>query len=145
MKHHIVEASTAVLKGMLFFFSPVAFLVLGVALVSVIDSIYGIKKAKKNGIKPSSKKFRYGFVPKVGGYTVVILLTYFLDFYLINEFTKSWVSIPYVSTKIISIIFIANEVVSIDENWQVIKGYSFLKKFYNLIVKVKNVRKKIEE
>jgi len=145
MKHHIVEASTAVLKGILFFFSPVAFLVFGVAIVSLIDSFYGIKKAKHKGEGATSKKFRYGFVPKVGGYTAVILLTYFLDFYLLNEFTKSWVSIPYVSTKIISIIFIANEVVSIDENWQVIKGYSFLKKFYGLVVKVKDVRKKIEE
>ena len=145
MKATIVDSSITVLKGILFFFSPVFFLVLGVAVVSLIDSFFGIKKARKLGVTPSSKGFRTGFVPKVGGYTAVVLLTYFLDFYLLNEFTINWISIPFVSTKIMAIIFIANEVQSIDENWKVIKGYSFLKKFFDMIVKVKDVRKKIEE
>lgn len=145
MKPTIIEGCVSVIKGIFFFFTPALWLVLGVAMVSMIDSYYGIKKAKKKGIKPTSKGFRTGYVPKVGGYSAVILLTYFLDHFLLNEFTAQYASIPFVSTKIIAIIFIANEVQSIDENWQVIKGYSFLKKFFDLIVKVKNVKNKVQE
>lgn len=143
MKPAIIDASISLAKGILFFFTPALYLVAGVAFVSLIDSYYGIRKTPKK--ERSSKAFRTGFVPKVCGYTLVILLTYFLDFYLLNEFTTQWVSIQNVSTKIIAIILIANEVQSIDENWQVIKGYSFIKKFTDMVVKVKNVRKKVEE
>lgn len=143
MKPAIIDATISVVKGILFFFTPVVYLVAGVAFVSLIDSYYGIKKTPRT--ERSSKAFRTGFVPKVCGYTGVILLTYFLDFYLLNEFTTQWISIQNVSTKIIAIILIANEVQSIDENWKTIKGYSFIKKFTDMIIKVKNIRKKVEE
>ena len=145
MKPTIIDGCLSVLKGIFFFFTPALWLVLGVAMVSLVDTYYGIKKARKNGIVPTSKGFRMGYVPKVGGYSAVILLTYFLDHYLLNEFTANYASIPFVSTKIIAIIFIANEVVSIDENWKVLKGYSFLKKFQDMIVKVKDIKNKVSE
>jgi len=146
MKPTIIDIAISLFKGILFFFTPAVYLVLGVAFVSLIDSYYGIKKVKKEGTeKATSRGFRMGYVPKVCGYTLVILLTYFLDHYLLNEFTSNWVSIQNVSTKIVTIILIANEVVSIDENWQVIKGYSFLKKFQNMVIKVKNIKKEIKD
>lgn len=143
MKPTIIDSCISIGKGILFFFTPALWLVLGVAMVSLIDTYYGIKKARKNGTTPSSRSFRKGYVPKVGGYTATILLTYFLDFYLLNEFTVNYVSIQFVSTKIIAIIFLANEVVSIDENWQVLKGYSFLKKAQDLILRVKNIKNQV--
>jgi hypothetical protein len=146
MKPTIIDITISLVKGIVFFFTPAFYLVLGVALVSLIDSYYGIKKVKKEGkVRATSKGFRTGYVPKVCGYTVAILLTYFLDHYLLNEFTSQWISIQNVSTKIVTIILIANEVVSIDENWQVIKGYSFLKKFQDMIVKIKDIKREIKD
>jgi hypothetical protein len=145
MKPTIIEGCLSVIKGIFFFFTPALWLVFGVAMVSLIDTYYGIKKARKQGVVPTSRGFRKGYVPKVGGYSAVILLTYFLDHFLLNEFTANYASIPFVSTKIIAIIFIANEVQSIDENWQVIKGYSFLKKLYSLITKVKDIKNKVQD
>ncbi len=145
MKTTFIEGCISVIKGIFFFFTPAMWLVLGVAMVSLVDTYYGIKKARKNGIVPTSRGFRKGYVPKVGAYTAVILLTYFLDYFLLNEFTANYASIPFVSTKIIAIIFIANEVQSIDENWQEINGYSFLKKLYSLITKVKDIKREVED
>lgn len=150
MKPTIIEIFISVIKGILFFFTPVVWLVMGVAFVSLVDSYYGIKKVKKinreDPTKPkaSSRGFREGYVPKVLGYTAVLLFTYFLDFHLLNEFTKQWVSIQFVSTKIIALVLIANEVVSIDENWQELKGYSFLKKLQGLIIKIKDIKRDVE-
>lgn len=136
-------------KGLLYtialFFSPIKWLIFIVAISTVIDTAFGIWKSKKQKQEITSKKFRKGFVPKVFSYCGLVMIVYLSDFYLFNELTKLLIDVNYISTKILALTLIMNEVKSMDESWVIIKGYSFLEKLKETLLKIKNIKKEINE
>ena len=137
-----IETLIAVL---IVFFAPITGMIILVALSTIIDTGFGIWKVKKLGEEFSSKKFRFGLIPKILSYVGATMLVYASDYFIINDLTKMVVSVEFLSTKVIALTLIAIEVKSMDESFVKVKGWSFLKKFTSLIMKAKNIKKQIEE
>jgi hypothetical protein len=133
------------IKILIVFFAPIKGIIFLVALATIIDTAFGIWKAKKLKEKINSKTFRHGFVPKLISYVVGIMLVYTSDFFIINYLTKEVVSVDYIATKLIALTLISIEVKSMDESFEKVKGYSFIKEIVKMIVKAKNVKKHLQE
>ena len=127
------------------FFSPVAGIVLLVALSTVIDTGFGIWRAVKLGESVTSRKWRFGFVPKVLAYCAAVCLIYASDYWILNDLTQMVVSVKFLSTKLLSLTFISIEVKSMDESFKAVKGWSFLEKIIGLVKKAKDVKKELSE
>jgi hypothetical protein len=135
---------SSILKSLYLFFAPVGGLLLVVGLATIIDTAFGIAKAKKENEPVTSKEFRTGFVPKTLGYLGVVILVFLLDTLILNELIKTVLDFNFFATKIVSLVLIMNEVKSMDESWVVIKGYSFIDKFKESITQIKDIKKQIK-
>lgn len=134
---------TYIMQALIVFFSPIKGIIILVALSTILDTCFGIWKAKKMGEKIDSKTFRHGFVPKVLSYVGATMLVYASDFFIINELTKTVVSVDFLFTKIISLVLMSIEVKSMDESFEKVKGYSFLNRIIEGIIKAKNIKKEL--
>ena len=137
-----IETLLAVL---IVFFAPITGMIILVALSTLIDTGFGCWRANKLGEQITSKKFRFGLLPKLLSYVGVVMLVYASDVFILNDLTSMVVSAKFLSTKVIALTLLAIEVKSIDESFKAVKGWSFLKRFTGLIIKAKNIKKNIEE
>jgi peptidoglycan biosynthesis protein MviN/MurJ (putative lipid II flippase) len=136
---------TGLLKALVIFLSPIKYIVLLVALSTIIDTLFGLWRAYQKGVKIESKKLRYGFVPKLITYCVAVVITYATDFYILNDLTHTVVAVDFLSTKLLALVLISIEVKSMDESFEAVKGYSFISKIINLLQRAKNVKKELAE
>ena len=143
MKQLIISHTSVFMKTILVFFSPIKPIILLVGLSTVLDTIAGIWRAKKLKEKVSSRKARKGLIPKLVSYIVAVLLVYTTDFFIINELVSNFISIDYLSTKLIALALISVEVKSIDESFKAVKGCSFLQKITDIILKARDIRKNL--
>jgi len=114
-----------------------------VALATIIDTCFGVWKAKSLKEPITSKMFRNGLIPKLVSYIAVVMLVYASDVFIINGLTTSVVSVEFISTKVIALVLLSIEVKSMDESWIKVKGYSFIDKIKAIIVKLKDVKKEL--
>lgn len=141
----IASNITILLKVLLVFFAPIKGIIILVALSTILDTAFGVWKASKLKENVNSKTFRHGFVPKLVSYVGAIMLVYASDFFIINYLTKEVVSVDYLATKLIALMLISIEVKSMDESFEKVKGYSFISKIVKLILKAKDIKKKLAE
>lgn len=128
-----------ILLSLMIFISPIKPLLVVVGLVIVLDTIFGIIKSKKLGIKFTSRRF-FSFFKKNLIYQLAVISTYILDTYLFNEFTLLIISIDLLSTKIMASAICFNEIKSIDENLKIAYGVGlldYLKRFFRVAKKAK--------
>ena len=145
MRDLVLYYATIFLKTLFVFFSPINGIIILVALSTILDTIFGLWRAKKLKEKITSKKARFGFVPKLVSYVGAIMLVYASDFFIINELTLMVVDIEFISSKIIGLALIGIEITSIDESYKKVTGVSFLKKITDIIVKGKNIKKNLKK
>jgi len=134
---------SSVLTVFFLFFAPVKGIILMVALSTIIDTCFGVWKAKSLKEPITSKMFRNGLIPKLVSYIAVVMLVYASDVFIINGLTTSVVSVEFISTKVIALVLLSVEVKSMDESWIKVKGYSFIDKIKAIIVKLKDVKKEL--
>lgn len=144
MKTTLTAIVTGIPKALLLFFAPIKFIIILVAISTVIDTLFGFWKAYNKKDQITSKKWRFGFVPKVITYVICVMLVYCSDFFIINEIVKLSISIDFLFTKLIALILISIEVKSMDESFKSVKGWSFLDRFTSMIIRAKNIRKNID-
>jgi len=143
MKSFIASYYTYFLQALFVFFAPIKGIIILVALSTVLDTCFGVWKAKQLRQGVTSKNFRHGFIPKILSYVTATMLVYASDFFIINELTKSIVSVEFLFTKLIALVLISIEVKSMDESFEKVKGYSFINKAVDLIIKAKNIKKEL--
>ena len=112
-----------------------------VAISTILDTAFGLWKAKALGEEITSKKLRMGLVPKLISYISVVMLVFASDVFIINEMTIGLISIVFISTKLVSLALLSVEVKSMDESFVKVKGYSFIDKFKGIVKKVKDLKK----
>jgi sensor histidine kinase YesM len=139
MKIYLSSVATA----LILFFAPIKGIILMVALATIIDTCFGVWKAKSLKEPITSKLFRNGLVPKLVSYISVVMLVYASDVFIINGLTMSVVSVQFISTKVIALVLLSIEVKSMDESWVSVKKYSFIDKIKSIIVKLKDVKKQL--
>lgn len=139
----IKSNSSVILNVLLAFFAPISGIVLLVALSTIIDTVFGLWKAYNLKENITSRKARYGLVPKIISYCAAICLIYACDFYMVNDLTKMVVSAEFLTTKLLALVLISIEVKSIDESFQSVKGWSFIDKITDMVIKAKNIKKEL--
>lgn len=102
---------------LLLFFAPIQGLLISVGTAIALDTIFGIAKSIKLKDKITSRKLS-NIVSKFVLYQAAVLLIFTIDTFLLGEFFKLWFSIPFFFTKIVTIILIFIETVSIKENFE---------------------------
>mgnify|MGYP003606067814 CR=1 FL=1 len=115
---------------LLLFFAPIQGLLISVGTAIALDTIFGIAKSLKLKEKITSRKLS-NIVSKFVLYQAAVLLIFTIDTFLLGEFFKVWFTIPFFFTKIVTIILIFIEAVSIKENFEEafdINVFSMLKK-----------------
>lgn len=140
MKATLIKIYGSLLFPVIAFFAPIYFMVFLVGLSTLIDTAFGIWKAKALGEEVNSKICRKGLIPKIRSYAGIVLLLFILDHYIVNELTKLFISVEFVSTKLVSLGLIVIEVKSMDESFEQVKGYSFIGKLYNNLRNIKKVK-----
>lgn len=139
----IKSNGSVILNVLLAFFAPISGIVLLVALSTIIDTVFGLWKAYNLKENITSRKARYGLVPKIISYCAAICLIYACDFYMVNDLTKMVVSAEFLTTKLLALVLISIEVKSIDESFQSVKGWSFIDKITDMVIKAKNIKKEL--
>ncbi len=134
---------SSILYSILLFFAPIKGIILVVALSTIIDTGFGIWKAKNLGEKLSSKAFRTGLVPKLLSYVGAVMMIYGSDFFIINSLISNLVDVEFMATKVIALTLIINEAKSIDESFEAVKGYSMIAKMLEIINNIKKVKKQL--
>ena len=143
MKTVLLKIYGSLLLPVILFFAPIYIMVFLVGLSTIVDTGFGIWKAKQLDEEVTSKLCRKGLVPKIKSYVIIVLLLFVADFYIVNEFTKLFIDIEFVSTKLVSLILIIIEVRSMDESFKKVKGYSFIDKLYKNIKSIKKAKEDI--
>lgn len=124
---------------LLLFFAPIQGLLISVATAIALDTIFGIAKAIRLKDKITSRKLS-NIVSKFVLYQAAVLLIFTIDTFLLGEFFKLWFSIPFFFTKIVTIILIFIETVSIKENFEQafkVNVFKLLKNFLKRGVEIK--------
>lgn len=127
------------------FFAPVGLILLGVGAFIGLDMITGWYKYKAKPEGANSKGLRMGFGRKSILYCGIVASFYIIDVALINEFVKIVLPFDWLATKAVASVLIWIELISINENFQEIKGVSLIEAFRRMTKGIKKVRKQVEE
>ena len=101
------------------FFLPISGILLMIGVLICIDTFTGIKKAKKLKEKISSRKLS-SIISKLALYEVTVIMFFLIDKFILNDIILTFFSVPFMLTKVVSLVLASIEVMSINENIKVI-------------------------
>ena len=104
------------------FVSPIAPLALIIALFAILDTFVGRWHAKKMNEKITSRKTRIGFTRKMIAYFLVLITTYLIDRFIVNEIMRNYIWFDWAFTKFFASVLIWIEYTSIDEKIKWVNG-----------------------
>jgi hypothetical protein len=137
------ENSLVFIQVLISFLLPIKPLIMLVGMMIGLDTITGIWKSKKLGMKITSHKLS-AVVSKIVLYELGIIFTYALDYYIFGEFFLQLVNIPHFLTKMTAIFFVSIEALSLNENIEMIYGTNFFELFKKLLLRTKSLKDEIE-
>ena len=126
------------------FFAPISGILILMICLIVADTISGIWKSKKLNVPITSWGFS-AIVNKIILYCGAILLFFALDKLILNEIVITLFSVPFITTKLVSLVFCSIELFSIDENFKSVKGFGFWQQAKKLISTAKLVKEEAEQ
>jgi len=110
---------TTLLASLCAFFLPVQGLLIAVALAIFLDTYTGIfKVVKTEGWAGVRSRKLSDIAGKVVLYNLAILTMFVLDYHLFGEFFRMWIAVDFFFTKIIAIVLVSIELISIKENFE---------------------------
>lgn len=126
-------------------FAPVIPFVISSILFILLDTGMGYWKATHlpEPEARNSNRFKRGLFPKLGIYTAIIIIFYFADTYVFNQFVLKYTSFDHVITKAVTAILIFVEFWSINENFKTIFGIGLIQAFQKVLNIIKNPFKKL--
>ena len=126
------------------FFLPVQGILISVGVAIMADTITGIYKAKKLNQPLVSKRFRQ-VANKMMVYEAAVILFWLMDHYLLSEFFKIWFSVDYFFTKVVALVLIFTEIVSIKENIEEAHSFRLIKMIRALLKSSKEITKDVNQ
>jgi len=115
-----------------------------VAIVTLLDTGFGIWRSYKLGREIKSRLLRVGLGNKLIPYISIVMLVYMSDVFIINDLLINAISVHFMATKSIALVLIAIEVKSMDESFKEVKGYSFVNKITKVLIYLKDAKNKIK-
>jgi hypothetical protein len=135
----IQENIILVIASMGAFLLPIQPLMLLVGMMILLDTITGLWKAYKIKEKITSRKLS-NVVSKMILYQGVVITLFILEKYALGEFVTYFVEVPYFLTKLISIILISIELMSMHENFEAITKINIWKAFKKIVTRTTEVK-----
>mgnify|MGYP003149482259 FL=1 len=120
------------------FFLPIYGILILIFFCIVFDTITGIWKAKKTKTPVTSRRLS-AIISKVLLYEATVMLFYLMDYYLLNDIVMTFFSVQLLTTKILALVLVSIEVISINENYKAVKGIDLWASLKNLFARAKEV------
>jgi len=139
----IQKSSLQLLAVISTFFLPITGILFLIGFSIVIDTITGIWKAKKLGIPITSRKLS-AIISKLMLYEVAVILFYLIDRFILNDIILVFFSIPLMLTKILSLVLVSIEVISISENYKAVKGIDLWQAMKLLFARARDIKQDID-
>lgn len=126
------------------FFLPISGILFLVGFAILVDTITGIWKARKLKIKITSRKLS-AIVSKLFLYELAVIGFYLIDKFILNDIVLVFFSVPLMLTKILSLVLVSIEVMSINENYKAVKSIDIWQALKNLFSRAKEIKTDINE
>jgi hypothetical protein len=124
------------------FFLPISGILFLVGFAIFVDTLTGLWKSKKLKIPITSRKLS-AIVSKMFLYELAVIGFYLIDFWILNDIVKQFFSVPLMLTKILALILISIETMSINENYIAIRGISIFQAMKSLFARAKEIKQDI--
>ena len=126
------------------FFLPIAG-ILGLLFALILaDTATGIWKAKHLKEKITSRKLST-IISKVLLYELCVILFYLIDYFILNDIILTFFSVPLMLTKVLALVLASIEIMSISENWRVVKGVNLYQSAKLLFSRAKEVKDELNK
>ena len=130
--------STKLMAIILSFFLPIVGILILIAASVILDTITGIWKAKKLK-QPITSRRLSAIISKILLYEATVMLFFAIDKFLLNDIVISFFSIELLTTKILALVLVSIEIISINENYKAVKGIDLWASLKNLFARAKEV------
>ena len=124
------------------FFLPISGILFLVGFAIFVDTLTGLWKSKKLKIKITSRKLS-AIISKLFLYELAVIGFYLIDFWILNDIVKQFFSVPLMLTKILSLVLVSIEVMSINENYKAVKGIDIWQAMKSLFARAKEIKNDI--
>ena len=121
------------------FFLPISGILFLIGFAILLDTIKGIWKAKKLKLPITSRKLS-AVISKLFLYEVAVIGFYLIDYFILNDIILKFFSVPLMLTKILSLILVSIECISINENYIAIRGISIWDSMKKLFARAKEIK-----
>ncbi|MEI8137287.1 MAG: phage holin family protein [Bacteroidota bacterium] len=118
------------------FFAPITYAFMITIILVSIDTITGVMKAGKDTVKDISSRKMFAFVPKMIFYFLLIIAGHSVQYWVEPQ-------VPFTKLVLIGICWI--EIKSIDENFNILFGYSFMNKVLEGIKSINQIKRHNDE
>jgi len=126
------------------FFLPIAG-ILGLLFTLILaDTATGIWKAKHLKEKITSRKLS-AIISKLLLYELCVILFYLIDYFILNDIILTFFSVPLMLTKVLALVLASIEIMSISENWRVVKGVNLYQSAKLLFSRAKEVKDELNK
>ena len=126
------------------FFLPISGILLMIGVLIIIDTLTGIWKAKKLGEKITSRKLS-SIISKLALYEVTVIMFFLIDKFILNDIILTFFSVPFMLTKVVALVLASIEVMSINENYKVVKGIDLWQSAKLLFARAKDIKEDLNK
>tara|TARA_R100001463_G_scaffold60147_2_gene112585 strand:+ start:464 stop:889 length:426 start_codon:yes stop_codon:yes gene_type:complete len=120
------------------FFLPISGILILIGVSVILDTLTGVWKSRKLGASITSRKLS-SIISKVLLYEVTVMLFYLIDYYILNDIVLTFFSVELMTTKILALVLVSIEVISINENYKAVKNIDLWESLKNLFARAKEV------
>jgi hypothetical protein len=139
----IQKSSLQLLAVVSTFFLPISGILFLIGFAIVVDTVTGIWKSKKLGVPITSRKLS-AIISKLMLYEVAVILFYLIDRFILNDIILTFFSVPLMLTKILSLVLVSIEVMSISENYKAVKGIDLWQAMKLLFARARDIKQDID-
>jgi hypothetical protein len=126
------------------FFLPISGILIMIGVLIAIDTFTGIWKAKKLKEKITSRKLS-SIISKLALYEITVIMFFLIDAFILNDIILTFFSVPFMLTKVTALVLASIEVMSINENYKVVKGIDLWQSMKLLFSRAKEIKKDINK
>ncbi|NBW36269.1 MAG: hypothetical protein EBR30_14850 [Cytophagia bacterium] len=126
------------------FLMPISGLLFLVGFVIALDTVTGIWKSIKKKVPVTSRGLS-AIISKMMLYEVTVILFYMIDHFILNNIIMHFFSVELLLTKVLALILVSIEVMSINENYKAVKGLDLWQAMKNLFARAKDIKKEVDE
>jgi len=120
------------------FFMPISGILILIGLSVILDTLTGVWKSQKLKTPITSRKLS-AVISKILLYEVTVMLFYLIDYFILNDIILTFFSVELMTTKILALVLVSIEVISINENYKAVKNIDLWQSLKNLFARAKEV------